>query len=54
MAEARRLPLLKLMAPALAKFQPYIGREPPDEYMDRVIQSWCGQAILNHFSYRSR
>src|SRR6266511_3038506 len=41
MAEARRLPLLKLMAPALAKFQPYIGREPPDEYMDRVIQSWA-------------
>ncbi|CAH1769741.1 14250_t:CDS:2, partial [Entrophospora sp. SA101] len=41
MAEDRRLPILKLMAPALAKFQPYIGREPPDEYMDRVIQSWA-------------
>ncbi|CAJ0915431.1 10792_t:CDS:2, partial [Entrophospora sp. SA101] len=39
--EDRRLPILKLMAPALAKFQPYIGREPPDEYMDRVIQSWA-------------
>ena len=39
MAEARRLPLLKLMAPALAKFQPYIGQEPPDDYLDKVIQS---------------
>src|SRR5215470_16835682 len=32
MAEARRLPVLKLMVPALAKFQPYIGQEPPDDY----------------------
>ncbi|CAG8493850.1 14372_t:CDS:2, partial [Dentiscutata heterogama] len=29
------------MAPALAKFQPYIGQEPPDEYLDKVIQSWA-------------
>ena len=41
MAEARRLPVLKLMAPALAKFQPYIGQELPDEYLDKVIQSWA-------------
>ncbi|GBB92822.1 hypothetical protein RclHR1_20600007 [Rhizophagus clarus] len=39
MAEGRRLPVLKLMAPALAKFQPYIGQEPPDDYLDKVIQS---------------
>ena len=39
-AEARRLPVLKLIAPALAKFQPYIGQEPPNEYLDKVIQSW--------------
>src|SRR3954468_3225296 len=41
MAEARRLPVLKLMAPALAKFQPYIGQELPDDYLDKVIQSWA-------------
>ncbi|GBB85418.1 hypothetical protein RclHR1_11960006 [Rhizophagus clarus] len=41
MAEGRRLPVLKLMAPALAKFQPYIGQEPPDDYLDKVIQSWA-------------
>ncbi|GES92079.1 hypothetical protein GLOIN_2v1772633 [Rhizophagus clarus] len=39
MAEGKRLPVLKLMAPALAKFQPYIGQEPPDDYLDKVIQS---------------
>ncbi|GBB88673.1 hypothetical protein RclHR1_15220014 [Rhizophagus clarus] len=41
MAEGRRLPVLKLIAPALAKFQPYIGQEPPDDYLDKVIQSWA-------------
>ncbi|CAG8648946.1 4993_t:CDS:2, partial [Diversispora eburnea] len=41
MAEARRLPVLKLMTPALAKFQPYIGQELFDEYLDKVIQSWA-------------
>ena len=41
MAEGRRLPVLKLMAPALAKFQPYIGQERPDDYLDKVIQSWA-------------
>ncbi|CAG8658240.1 3165_t:CDS:2, partial [Diversispora eburnea] len=35
------LPVLKLMAPTLAKFQLYIGQEPPDEYLDKVIQSWA-------------
>ncbi|CAG8852382.1 35250_t:CDS:1, partial [Gigaspora margarita] len=35
MADARRLPVLKLIAPALAKFQPYIGQEPPDNYLDK-------------------
>ena len=41
MAEAKRLPVLKLMAPALAKFQPYIGQEPSNNYLDKVIQSWA-------------
>ncbi|CAG8666626.1 10216_t:CDS:2, partial [Diversispora eburnea] len=44
MAEARRLPVLKLMAPALAKFQPYIGQELPDEYLDKcnILKSMMG------------
>ncbi|CAG8607928.1 1775_t:CDS:2 [Cetraspora pellucida] len=41
MADARRLPLLKLMAPAFAKFPPYTGQEPPDDYLNKVIQSWA-------------
>ncbi|GBB94427.1 hypothetical protein RclHR1_23520002 [Rhizophagus clarus] len=41
MAEGRHLPVLKLMAPAVAKFQPYIGQVPPDDYLDKVIQSWA-------------
>src|SRR5215216_6241368 len=40
MTEGRCLPVLKLMAPALGKFKPYTGQEPPDEYLDKVIQSW--------------
>ncbi|CAG8751322.1 9030_t:CDS:1, partial [Dentiscutata heterogama] len=36
-----RLPVLKLMAPALAKFPPYTGQEPPDDYLNKVIQSWA-------------
>ncbi|CAG8808820.1 13779_t:CDS:1, partial [Gigaspora rosea] len=35
MAEGRRLPVLKLIALALAKFQPYTGQEPPDDYLDK-------------------
>ncbi|CAG8721545.1 7182_t:CDS:2 [Cetraspora pellucida] len=41
MADARRLPVLKLMAPALAKFPSYTGQEPPDDYLNKVIQSWA-------------
>ena len=41
MADARRLPVLKLMAPALAKFPPYTGQEPPDDFLNKVIQSWA-------------
>ncbi|CAG8636931.1 3159_t:CDS:2, partial [Paraglomus brasilianum] len=41
MAEARRLPVLKLIQPALASFSPYIGQEPPDDYFDKVMQSWA-------------
>jgi hypothetical protein len=40
MADARRLPVLNLIAPGLAKIKPYTGQIPPDEYIDRVIQSW--------------
>src|SRR5947208_15070971 len=40
MAEARRLPVLKLVNSTLTKFQPYTGQEPPDKYLDKVIQSW--------------
>ena len=40
MAEARRLPVLNLITPGLAKFKPYVGQEPPVEYLDKVIQSW--------------
>ncbi|CAJ0839263.1 1534_t:CDS:2 [Entrophospora sp. SA101] len=37
----RRLPVLKLIQPALASFPPYIGQEPPDDYLDKVVQSWA-------------
>ena len=37
MAEARRLPVLNLITPGLAKFKPYVGQEPSDEYLDKVI-----------------
>ena len=40
MAEARRLPVLNLITPGLAKFKPYVGQEPPDEYLDKVIQPY--------------
>ncbi|CAG8818159.1 18299_t:CDS:1, partial [Dentiscutata erythropus] len=36
-----RLPVLKLMAPALAKFPPYTGQELPNDYLNKVIQSWA-------------
>ncbi|CAB4491159.1 unnamed protein product [Rhizophagus irregularis] len=39
MADARRLPVLTMIAPILAKTKPYIGQEPPDDYLDRLIQS---------------
>ncbi|CAG8777928.1 14134_t:CDS:1, partial [Rhizophagus irregularis] len=34
-----RLPVLTMIAPVLAKTKPYIGQEPPDDYLDRLIQS---------------
>ncbi|PKY56769.1 hypothetical protein RhiirA4_428492 [Rhizophagus irregularis] len=37
MADARRLPVLNLIAPILAKNKPYTGQEPPDDYLDRLI-----------------
>ena len=40
MAKARRLPVLKLVNSTLTKFQSYTGQEPPDKYLDKVIQSW--------------
>ncbi|UZO22838.1 uncharacterized protein OCT59_015187 [Rhizophagus irregularis] len=39
MADARRLPVLNLIAPILAKNKPYTGQEPPDDYLNRLIQS---------------
>ncbi|CAG8556167.1 277_t:CDS:2 [Paraglomus occultum] len=39
--QGRRLPVLKLIQPALASISPYIGQEPPDDYFDKVIQSWA-------------
>ncbi|RIA84136.1 hypothetical protein C1645_832721 [Glomus cerebriforme] len=39
MADARRLPVLNLIAPILAKNKPYTGQEPSDDYLDRLIQS---------------
>ena len=38
-ANARYLPVLNLIAPILAKNKPYTGQEPPDDYLDRLIQS---------------
>ena len=39
MADTRHLPVLNLIAPILAKNKPYIGQKPPDNYLDRLIQS---------------
>ncbi|RIA88551.1 hypothetical protein C1645_826189, partial [Glomus cerebriforme] len=39
MADTRRLPVLNLIAPILAKNKPYTGQEPSDDYLDRLIQS---------------
>jgi len=39
MADARYLPVLTMIASVLAKTKPYIGQEPPDDYLDRLIQS---------------
>ncbi|CAG8677168.1 7157_t:CDS:2 [Dentiscutata heterogama] len=35
MADTRYLLVLKLMAPALAKFLPYMGQEPPNNYLNK-------------------
>jgi hypothetical protein len=40
MADARRLPVLTLLTPILAKIPSYTGQCPPDEYIDNIIQSW--------------
>ena len=37
MTEGRYLPVLKLMALALAKFLPYIGQESPNDYLNKII-----------------
>ncbi|CAG8788303.1 1612_t:CDS:1, partial [Dentiscutata erythropus] len=29
------------MAPAFAKFPPYTGQEPSNDYLNKVIQSWA-------------
>ena len=39
MADARRLPVLTMIALVLVKTKPYIGQEPSDDYLDRLIQS---------------
>ena len=39
MTDARRLPVLTMVASVLAKTKPYIGQEPPDDYLDKLIQS---------------
>ena len=39
MTDARRLLVLTIIASVLAKTKPYIGQEPPDDYLDRLIQS---------------
>src|SRR3954469_21473748 len=39
MADARRLPVLTMIAPVLAKTKPYVGQEPPDDFLNRLIQS---------------
>jgi len=36
-AEDRCLSVLKLMALALVKFKPYTGQEPPEEYLDNLL-----------------
>src|SRR4051794_38122756 len=39
MADARRLSVLTMIALVLRKTKLYIGQEPPDDYLDRFIQS---------------
>ncbi len=39
MINVRRLLVLNLIAPILAKNKPYTGQELPDDYLDRLIQS---------------
>ncbi|CAB5376526.1 unnamed protein product [Rhizophagus irregularis] len=41
MADARRLPVLKIVTSALRGIPPYTGQEPPDKYIDTLIQSWA-------------
>ena len=38
MADTRHLPVLNLIAPILAKNKPYISQEPPNDYLNRLIQ----------------
>ncbi len=40
MADARRVPVLNLITPILARIPSYTGQCPPDEYIDNIIQSW--------------
>jgi len=39
MADARRLLVLNLITPILAKNKPYIGQKLSNDYLDRLIQS---------------
>ncbi|CAB5381120.1 unnamed protein product [Rhizophagus irregularis] len=41
MADARCLPVLKIVTSALGGIPPYTGQEPPDKYIDTLIQSWA-------------
>ena len=39
MADAKHLPVLTIIASVLVKTKSYTGQEPPDDYLDRLIQS---------------
>ncbi|CAB5351799.1 unnamed protein product [Rhizophagus irregularis] len=41
MADTRRLPVLKIVTSALGGIPLYTGQEPPDKYIDTLIQSWA-------------
>jgi len=42
MAEARRLPVLKMLTPILGGIPQYTGQEPPDDYINKLYN-------LGHF-----